>query len=200
MQLYDLKLDACPLCGSIGPLRESHVIPRFVLDWLLQSSSTGFMRSGTIPNRRIKGGMKLHLLCDSCEGRLSGWEKTTAERLFLPYHKNTSTRVRYESWLAKFCASVAWRVLFIHSRLDPLRNLSSTQNSRVCMALSTWKDLMFGSAENPGAFELHLLPVDLLAGAEGLKQLPKNFNRYLARSVEIDVAANTNSAFVYAKM
>jgi hypothetical protein len=60
---------------------------------------------------------------------------------------------------------------------------------------------MFGSAENHGAFELHMLPVDLLADAGGLKQrLPQNFNRYLTRAVEIDVAANTNSAFVYAKM
>src|SRR5215831_13147071 len=122
MQFHGLKLDACPLFESAGPLRESHVIPRFVFDWLLQSSSTGFMRSGTIPNRRIKDSMKLRLLCDSCEGRLSAWEKTTAERLFLPYHNNTGTRVRYESWLAKFCASVAWRVLFIHSRIYPLRN------------------------------------------------------------------------------
>lgn len=149
MQLYDLKLDACPLCASGGPLRESHIIPRFVFDWLLQSSSTGFMRSRTIPNRRIKDGMKLRLLCDSCEGLLSAWEKTTAEQLFLPYHNNTGARIRYESWLAKFCASIVWRVLFIHSRIDPLRNLSSTQNTRVNTALSTWQNLMFGSAENP---------------------------------------------------
>lgn len=44
-----------------------------------------------------------------------------------------------------------------------------------------------------------MVPVDLIDSAENLK-LPKNFNRYLARAVEIDVAANTNSAFVYAKM
>jgi hypothetical protein len=201
MQFPNLKLAACPLCGSTGPLRESHIIPRFVFDWMLQSSATGFMRSGTMPNRSVKDGMKLRLLCDSCEGRLSTWEKTTAEQLFLPYHNNTGTRVRYESWLAKFCASVVWRVLFIHSRIDPLRDLSPTQNKKVNMALSTWKDLMFGSADNPGAFELHMLPADLLADAGGLKpQLPPNFNRYLTRAVEIDVAANTNSAFVYAKM
>jgi len=69
------------------------------------------------------------------------------------------------------------------------------------MALDTWKNLMFGNAANPGAFELHMLPLDLLADARGLKkELPPNFNRYLARAVDIDVAANTNSAFVYAKM
>jgi hypothetical protein len=201
MQFPDIKLAACPLCGSTGALRESHIIPRFVFDWMLQSSPTGFIRFGTMPNRSVKDGMKLRLLCDSCEGRLSTWEKTTAEQLFLPYHKNPGTEVRYESWLAKFCASVVWRVLFVHSCIDPLRNLSPTQNSRVNLALATWKNLMFDSAENPGAFELHMLPVDLLADAGGMRQqLPQNFNRYLARAVDIDVVSNTNLAFVYAKI
>jgi hypothetical protein len=195
----DLDLNRCPLCGSADPLRESHIIPRFVLDWLLRSSPTGVMRFGTNPNVRVKDGMKLRLLCDDCEGQLSVWEKSTAEQLFLPYHNDTSVRVRYESWLAKFCASVAWRVLFIYSHTGPLRHLTKTQAERVNMALTTWKNLMFDNAENPGAFELHILPIGILARVEGLN-VPPNMNRYLARAVEIDVASSPSTAFVYAKM
>jgi hypothetical protein len=60
-------------------------------------------------------------------------------------------------------------------------------------------DLMFDRIGNPGAFELHLIPVDLLASANGLK-LPPNMNRYLARAIDMDVVAKPGSAFVYAKM
>ena len=62
-----------------------------------------------------------------------------AERLFLPYHRDTSARVPYGSWLAKFCASVAWRVLFVYSKIDPLRHFSEGQRPRVGKALDAWK-------------------------------------------------------------
>lgn len=198
-QFPEIQLDACPLCGSVGPLRTSHVIPEFVFDWLLRTSPTGFMRFGTSPNIRVRDGMKLRLLCDSCEARLSVWEKATAEQLFLPYHNDTSVQIRYEGWLAKFCASIAWRVLFVYSQICPLEHMTKTQREDIPRALTAWKKFMFGTEDNPGRFELHILPVDVLNSTKGVR-VPRNMNRYLARAVEIDVAAAKNEAFVYAKM
>jgi hypothetical protein len=194
-----IEVDVCPLCGSAGPLRDSHIIPRFVFDWMLESSATGHIRFGTAPNLRVQDGMKQRLLCGACEERLSVWEKETAESLFLPYHRGTLTRVQYGSWLAKFCASIAWRVLFVHSRVAALTNLSASQTTRAENALELWKDVMFDRAPNPGTFELHLLPLEILAGTAGLS-LPPNMNRYLARAVEMDVVSTSQSAFVYTKL
>ena len=67
-----VPVDTCPLCRSRGPLRESHIIPGFVFDWLLESSATGHMRDGRAPNLRIQDGFKQRLLCDSCEALLKG--------------------------------------------------------------------------------------------------------------------------------
>ncbi len=193
-----VPVDACALCQSSQPLRESHIIPRFVFDWLVESSATGYMRSGPAPNLRVQDGVKQHLLCDKCESLLSVWENEAARSLFRPYHRDTSAVIAYGSWLAKFCASVCWRVLFIHRGLG-IKNFSGSQNVLAGEALRIWSDLMFDRAPNPGKFELHVLPVDFIAEAKGF-ELPPNMNRYLARTVEMDAVSNNTSAFIYAKL
>lgn len=192
----DLKV--CPLCGSRAPLCESHIVPRFVFEWLLETSATGHMRFGSAPNLRVQDGMKQHLLCGDCEQRLGAWEKKVAESLFLPYHRDPSVVVEYQNWLARFCASLTWRVLFVHKQRG-LKNVSPIQAAAVEEALGVWQGFVLGRVPNPGSFELHLLPVDVLESAR-YPGLPPNINRYLARAVEIDVAASEKSAFVYAKM
>ena len=193
-----VHVESCALCPSHEPLRESHIIPHFVFDWLLESSATGYMRLGIAPNVRVQDGAKQHLLCDDCEKRLSRWETEVAQALFRPYHEDSSVEVRYGAWLAKFCTSVAWRVLFIYRGLG-LTHCDSTQAAQVDRALEVWADFMFDRLPHPGAFELHLLPVDVLGDAES-RDLPVNINRYLTRAVEMDVARNDDSAFVYVKM
>lgn len=193
-----VPVDACPLCGSGGPLCESHIIPGFVFDWLLESSATGYMRFGPAPNLRVQDGIKQRLLCEGCEGLLGVWEGETARCVFRPYHSDTSAVMSYGPWLAKFCASVCWRVLFVFRGLG-IKNFSDSQNSLASEALRTWGNFMRDRAPNPGRFELHLLPVDLIADATG-SELPPNMNRYLARAVEMNAVSSNKSAFVYAKL
>jgi hypothetical protein len=191
-------VDACPLCGSPGPLRESHIIPRFVFEWLLESSATGHMRMGQAPSLRVQDGFKPRLLCEPCEQRLGVWENQTAQHLFRPYHLNTSLAVSYDSWLAKFCASVCWRALFMFRGLG-LDRFSPVQHGLADAALATWRTVMFDTTPRCQEFELHLLPVDVISKFQGF-DAPPNINRYLARAVEIDVPDNAEAAFVYAKM
>src|SRR5207237_837834 len=106
--------------------------------------------------------------------------------------------VHYGPWLGKFCASVCWRVLYLHQRLC-LKNLTHSQHGRVHEALGTWSDIIDGKKADPDEFELHLVPVDVLSSARGLGW-PPNMSRYLARAVEMDVVSTRTSAFVYAKL
>ena len=69
----------------------------------------------------------------------------------------------------------------------------------VDQTLNVWKDFMLDRREHPDANELHLLPLDTLASAE-YPNLPPNINRYLARSIDMDVVCNKTSAFTYAKL
>lgn len=166
-------VEACPLCGSPGPLCESHIIPRFVFEWLLESSATGYMRSGEAPNLRVQDGFKQRLLCDPCEQRLSVWENQTAQHLFRPYHLNTSLVASYDSWLAKFCASVCWRALFIFRGLG-LNHFSPVQCGLADAALAAWRSVMFDTTPRCQEFDLHLLPVDVVAEFEGSDPPPNN--------------------------
>jgi hypothetical protein len=193
-----IPVDACPLCQSGGPLRESHIIPGFVFDRLVESSATGYIRDGRVPNLRVQDGLKQPLLCDRCEGLLSAWESETARSVFRPYHRDTSAVMPYGPWLAKFCASVCWRVLFIFRGLG-INNFSNDQNTLANEALRTWSHFMHDRAPNPGTFELHLLPIDLIADTT-CSDLPPNLNRYLVRAIEMDAVSSNKSAFVYAKL
>jgi hypothetical protein len=194
-----VAVQACPLCCSSGPLCESHIIPHFVIQWLRESSATGHIRFGETPNLRVQDGHKQPLLCATCEGLLSGWERETAERLFKPYHRDSEAVLFYGPWLAKFCASLCWRVLFIYRGVGHLEHLSEQQLKLVSRALDFWRDMMFDRRQHPGEFELHVLPVPGLHSAEGF-DLPPNMNRYFARGVEADVGANDKSVFVQVKL
>ena len=69
----------CALCLQERQLRDSHIIPKFVFDYLKRTSATGFLRFSDRPNRRAQDGMTAALLCDECEQRLSVFEKYFAE-------------------------------------------------------------------------------------------------------------------------
>lgn len=189
---------ACPRCGSPGPLRESHIIPHFVVQWLRETSATDHIRSAEAPNLRIQDGLKQRLLCDSCEGRLGSWEKQVAEDVFKPLHAGSMGPFPYGPWLAKFCASVCWRSLYIHRGVD-LEHLSEEQIRFADRALGFWRDFMFGRRDHPGEFELHVFTLSDFESAHGF-DVPPNINRYFAREFETDIAATTKSAFIQVKM
>lgn len=193
-----VPVQACGLCGSPGPLCDSHIVPHFVIDWLRETSATGHIRAGVAPNVRVQDGLKQPLLCTKCEGLIAAWEKETAEKLFKPYHRDGRVEVRYGPWLSKFCASVSWRALFIY-RGRGLDGLSVSQLAAIDKALDVWRDFMFGLRPNPGRFELHVLPVDVMESAKEI-DFPPTMNRYLARSVETDVGWSAASVFVQMKM
>jgi len=58
----------CRLCGKEADLCESHLVPKFVFRWLKKTGADAF-RPPLDPNRKVKDGAKLYLLCEECEGR-----------------------------------------------------------------------------------------------------------------------------------
>jgi hypothetical protein len=194
-----VHVESCALCSACGPLRESHIIPRFVFEWLVQTSGTGHIRFGHNPNLRMQDGLKQDLLCSNCELMLSAWESETARTVFKPYHRNTGATIKYNGSFAKFCASVCWRVLFIFRGLG-LKHFTEEQRRLADGALSRWADFMFSRVRNGDEYELHLLPTGLLANNTPRSSLPSNINRYFTRAIDIDVGFNDVSAFVYIKM
>jgi len=190
----------CALCTKDTDLKLGHIIPKFVFNWFKESTPSP-MRSTRVPDKRIQDGEKQHLLCSDCEELFSGWEKSFSEKLFLPLHNNPSltTPIRYGSWALKFATSVSWRVLMYYHKLHDLAHFSKKQRETAQIALSVWQRFLLGELPHPGQFEQHLLPVDVVKSYSGTTISPF-LNRYLLRSVHMDVICSKTSAIVYTKM
>lgn len=189
----------CRLCELEKPLRKSHLIPSFVYDWLKRSSVTGYLRPGETPNKRVQDGYKPRFLCGDCEQQLGEWEKIFSEKVFVPLHQEKPLEP-YGPWLLLFAISVSWRVLTFFKEEGDLSHFPKHLQISVDKALNVWKEVLFEKRPHPGPFEQHMLPfvgsVTRLTDAN----TPTNINRYIFRSIGMDVWCSETQAFVYVKM
>ncbi len=189
----------CGLCEKSEPLRVSHVLPAFVFKWAKETSATGYLRFSQNPNRRVQDGLKFPWLCGDCEGLLSREETAFATQAFHPINDDRNTQVAYEEWLLRFCVSVSWRVLSYYRLEGQLAHLSGAQRAAADAASQRWSDFLFGRVPHPGAFEQHIVPLDVIE-ATNVGGLPENINRYLARSIDMDLPCGKRSAMTFAKL
>jgi hypothetical protein len=194
----------CAFCRGDGPLKDSHLIPKFVYRFM-RRTSPGLIRMVDSPNQLHQDGLTLPLLCGDCEGLFSTWESPFAREIFLPLHENKIEGVpmfSYGPWALKFAASVSWRTLQLHrikSEGGHLRHLSPDQDALLRRAEEVWVRFMNGDLPHPGEFEQHIYPLDTLESGP-VARLPPVINRYLLRSVDTDVIAAPDTVFVYTKM
>lgn len=188
----------CALCNKEADLKESHVIPKFVFNWLKETG--GALREQNSPNVRVQDGLKLQLLCCECEELFSEWEKQFSENIFLPFHQDKNiVALAYKDWALKFAVSISWRVLYYNYRLHNLDHFSDSQKSKALEALDVWRAFLLGTLPNPGQFEQHIVVVDVIESYSGPKISPY-LNRYLSRSIHADTVCSNKSAMVYTKM
>lgn len=188
----------CALCLTNNDLQESHIIPKFVIKWF----KNGFpIRSNQNVNRRVQDGLKLPLLCRSCEQLLSNWEKRFAEQIFIPLHspEPVTKRIEYRKWMLKFAVSISWRVLIHYKQISELADYSDAQMKLVNEALEVWRKYMLDELPNPQKFEQHFLPMDIVS-SHTFKDFSPFMNRYLTRSFQFDILTSEDCIIVYTKL
>ena len=153
------------------------------------------------PNLRIQDGAKIHLLCSNCENKISSWEKMFHKNIFLPLHDKTKqiTSIRYGPWFLKFATSISFRVLTHYYRLHGLPHFLEKQRGIAQIASNTWRDFLLVKLTDPGQFEQHFIPVDAIQHYTGTSISPY-LNRYLLRTIHMDIICSQTSAMVYTKM
>lgn len=191
-------MNFCRLCQLDRPLQDSHIIPRFVAKWLVESSPTGGLRDLATPNRRRQHAPTLPFLCSDCEQIFSQWESRFSARVFLPLHRNDGKSFAYDSWGLKFASSIVWRVL-TESLEHGSGRLTPEQSHTASLAEETWRAFILGKAPHPGRFEVHALPLDVVPANVGSGVSPF-LNRYLLRVADAEVVAGTSEVLVYAKL
>jgi hypothetical protein len=196
------SLATCRLCGQESVLRESHIVPGFVIRWLKNSSATGFSRDNNAPNRRRQDGLKTLLLCDDCERRLNKWETEVANKIFHLFNKEHPHRLPYDSWLLKFAVSVSWRSLTYYMDISG----GEIQYSRDALeliedALRVWSDFILDRCGHPGKFEQHIMLLDTIESVSSTSGLPSNLNRFFVRGTHLNMAFSDElPAFIFTKM
>ena len=190
--------EKCAFCGLYAPLRESHVLPAFVFRWLKGGSGTGHIRNTESPNRRVQDGLKLPWLCSACEQQFSRYETAFATKVFHGWGEGHD-KIHYGEWLLKFCVSVSWRVLHYARGRNPDHRYTGEQEALMDQAGKRWRAFLNDEAPHPGLFEQHLLPLGIIESTS-VPNLPKNFNRFLARAVTFDIVGSDRTLMTFAKL
>lgn len=189
----------CKLCLKDSELENSHFIPKFIGKWLKKTSITGYFRESENTQKRKQDIPKQYLLCGDCEDLFSRWETKFANQIFYPYVKDPSIVKSYGPWLAKFAASVSWRTLIY---MMSVRNLGEKDENFICDLQSAEHGLrkfLLGDEANLYKFEQHLYPVDKIESTNHF-DLPTNINRYLLRTIAMDITQSPNEIFIYTKL
>lgn len=189
----------CKLCGNKTKLRKSHIISSFVYKWLKETSATGHLRCGEEPNMRVQDGYKPYFFCDKCEGEFSKLEKTFNENIFKPLKEGKAGLYQYSDWLLKFAVSVSLRNLIYAIDSGEISHLSKELEREAYKALDVWKKFLNNEKLHPGKYQQHMIVLDVIKSFTG--NLPPNMNRYILRSIEMDVVKlGDDEAFVFTKM
>lgn len=189
----------CRLCQIGTDLKRSHLIPKFVYSWHRESSPS-YLRAAIKPNVRIQDGYKEKLLCGKCELLLSSWENLFYSNIFRKYHADSGSKysLEYRDWALKFCVSLSWRALIYLYDLNP-KDFTKRENENIVACLESWGNFILGKSDNPGKYEQHLLPLDLIKGSP-TGALSSFINRYLVATTDVDLLRSTKDIIVYVKM
>jgi len=185
----------CALCGEEKRLCESHIIPKFAIDWIKKTSATGYLRQMVNKNKRVQDGSKEKLLCNDCELRFSKYEDYFAKNIFYPYVNGTKTYFEYNENLQKFVISISWRVL-----RGSLKNFEKKypEWSKYAMKVEEkWRKLLLDDRCDD-EYEHHVFLLDYVE--ESPENLPDKFQNYIMRGVDATIAFNKKRVFLFSKL
>jgi hypothetical protein len=164
-----------------------------------ETSATGYIRRSQEPNLRVQDGLKSYLLCGDCERRLNQWETQFANHIFYPLTQGTTNGALYGPWFLSFCVSVSWRVLVYYIDNSYIERVPAALTPNVHGAERAWREFLLGRLSRPGRYEQHFVPLGAIQSST-YSEIPTNINRYFLRVIDVDIANNGNTAFVYTKL
>jgi hypothetical protein len=201
------------LCGSKEPLRNSHIIPKFAVKWLKETSATGYFRYVSKPNVRMQDGIREKMLCDDCENLFSRDENLFSSEIFTPYvtkeldnwgrSTGTISSIPYGEWLLRFALSVNWRVM-ARSLNNEVEDITSKSLRILQQQELQIRQYLTGRTSSTGANETHLIFLQNLIGGSGSlpPSMHPNVNSYLLRSNDatLMISQNGKRVHVYSKV
>lgn len=180
----------CKLYNIESPLRDSHIYPKFVIEYLKNSGSK-YLRGFGNPNLRMQDGLKHKLLSEKAEQEFGKREKYFAENIFLNYMDEGQTVFQYDANLYYFSISFLWRILLLelaHPSIKPLPFYHLLEDVEI-----EWKNFL-----SSYAFPLKHLSINLLFTS---RIADHNLNidsvdYYFTRALDGCVIANKDHSYI----
>lgn len=192
-------MSLCRLCKKEASLQDSHIIPKFIGNWIKKTSATGYFRSIDNPNIRRQDFPTVKLLCKTCEDIFSNNESCFAKQIFHPYVKREffSYTLPYNHQVAKFCASLSWRVLVYTTEfLKISKNEVSLEIEQYKLKLEKF---LLGEVSNLDQYEQHLIPAESFI-QKFLEYKSSNVHSYFTRAIDTDILYFRDGTIIYVKI
>lgn len=185
----------CRLTKKERDLRNSHIYPKFVIEWMRKTGSK-YQRRLTTPNKREQDGYKRYLLSEEAEQLFSTREKWFAENIFRRYHDDTSIQMKYNENLFYFAISMLWRILVLeieHTTPKSFKFLGTLIDAE-----EQWRNFLLNGVYPKNYDKIHLILTDKVA----YHTMPSNsVELYLTRMMDGTIVFNEeyNYCSVYVK-
>jgi hypothetical protein len=185
----------CDLCGDLADLRDSHVIPRFVLKYIKKSGATPFMTKVDNPENRFQDHTET-LLCADCEAEFNQFERPFAGKIFHPYMRGEKQVFEYTDWLQKFIISVNWRLMI--SELSSWEELRTHDCEAVRDAKQMWGEILQRNESlNSNPYTHHMVFLDKLDLQSNPDELPEKWEFYRDRAVDGTVIEGSGTHYYF---
>jgi len=185
-------MDRCALCLRNKNLVDSHVIPKFVINWIKKTSPTGYLRQAINPNLRKQDFSKEKLLCLDCEIIFSKSEGYFAKNIFYPYVSDKESSFNYDDNLKRFIVGVNWRLLTVGLKKDKFTfGIKYLVNS----FLKNCRLYLLGQTKNT-LFEHHISFMDEVESLPSNIDIPNRLHHYLLRTVDGTIVTQKKKKFL----
>ena len=119
----------CKLTLKECELQNSHIYPKFVIEWM-KSTGSRYLRNYTMSNKRQQDGYKKYLLSYEAEQLFSIREKWFSENIFHKYLEDRFCEIKYDENLFYFAISFLWRILILELEQPNMENFKFIKEMR----------------------------------------------------------------------
>jgi len=179
----------CRLTYKHTELKNSHIYPKFVIEWMKETGSK-YQRGYVTPNIRMQDGYKKYLLSEEAEQLFSKKEKWFAENIFRPYLANTNAILEYDENLFYFSISVLWRILVLELKeqtIDSFKFKTIMQDAEL-----QWRDFLYKGIYPKDFDRIHIILTDRIVNHDIDSS---NVDNYFTRILDGTTVFNENINF-----
>ncbi len=197
----------CPITLSECEIRDSHIFPKFMYEYLNSHGGNRNFIDSSNPKRISQNGTKTRMLGAETEESFSKREKWFAEKLFVPYNEDLllNNKVEYGKELFFYVVSQLWRSIHyseLISRRDnhPVYNPNYKELDELCSeAKEEWRAFLNNESIPQRFCNFYIMPLKSL-----LSIIPNRFFEiefYVRRTFDSNIfCSDTGDRVMYCKI